>query len=79
MKQHVSGQQGNVTCHEAYAKEVKQEVVCILSTDAVVNPNTVVVETLDTPVADPAVFGASWFDKLAGWTGDSRVKQSPVV
>lgn len=26
-----------------------------------------------------AVFGASWFDELAGFTGDSRVKQPPVV
>lgn len=26
-----------------------------------------------------AVFGASWFDELAGRTGDSRVKQPPVI
>lgn len=26
-----------------------------------------------------AVFGASWFDELAGWTGDSGVKQPPVI
>lgn len=26
-----------------------------------------------------AVFRASWFDELTGFTGDSRVKQSPVI
>lgn len=26
-----------------------------------------------------AVFGAGRFDELAGWTGDSRVKQPPVI
>lgn len=79
MKQHVYCQQGDVTCHGTHTEEVKQEVTRILSTDAVIHPHTVVVEAVDTPVADPAVFGASWFDKLAGWTGDPRVKQPPVV
>lgn len=79
MKQHVSSEQRNVASHGAHAEEVKQEVTCVVSTDAVVHPHTVVVKTLDTPVADPTVFGACRFDQLAGWTGDSWVKQPPVI
>lgn len=79
MKQHVCCKQGNVTCHSAQNEEVKQEVACVLRTDAVVDPDTVVVEPLNTPVADPTVFRASWFYKLARRTGNSRVKQPLVV
>lgn len=52
MKQHVCRQYGNVSRHGAHAEEVKQEVSCVLSTDAVVHPHAVVIKTLDTSVAD---------------------------
>lgn len=79
MKQHVSCECSNVARHGTHTEEVNQEVTCVLSANAVVHPDTVVVKTLDTPVAHPAVFGASWFDELAGFTGDSWVKQPPVI
>lgn len=53
MEQHVSCQQSDVARHGAHAEEVKQEVTCVLGTDAVVHPDTVVVKTLDTSVANP--------------------------
>lgn len=74
MKQHVRRQHGNVSRHGAHAEEVQQEVSRVLSTNAVVHPHAMVIKTLDTPIADPAVFGASRFEELASWTGGSRVE-----
>lgn len=51
MEQHVCRQHGNVTSHGAHAQEVKQEEPCVLSTDAVIHPNTVVVESLHAAIA----------------------------
>lgn len=52
VEQHVQRQQGHVGRHGAHAEEVKQEVACVLSADAVVHPDAVMVKAMNASVAD---------------------------
>lgn len=53
LEQHVCCKDCNITCHGTHTQEVQQEVPDVLGTDAVIHPHTMMVESLDTSIANP--------------------------
>ena len=51
----------------------------IVATDAIVDPDTMMVLALDAGVAEGAVFAACWFGVVAGGTEIAGVKEEVVV
>lgn len=66
LEQHVCCKDCNITCHDTHTQEVQQEVSDVLGTDAVIHPHTMMVESLDTSIANPTVFRSGRFDQLTG-------------
>lgn len=66
LEQHVCCKDCDIPCHGTNTEEVQHKVSCVLGTNAVVHPHTVMVKSLDTSIANTTVFGAGRFDQLTG-------------